>query len=140
MTQGKYTEPDILRFEKRDVQRIINGMRHQQAKLMLVGSDGVYFMSDRTDSTDQAFAVGCNPDKDEFDDWWELKRRTWGGDDGAEEVDALAILAILEQCLTHLIVAFKAEEVYIGPKGSSHEGQEFRQGISFEIMSDNISE
>jgi hypothetical protein len=35
-------------------------------------------------------------------------------------------------------VAFKAEDVYTAPKGTSHEGQEFRQGISFEIMSDNF--
>ena len=133
-THGICTEPDILKFKKNEVLKVINGMRHQQAKLMLIGSDGVYI----TDShrAEQAFAEGCNPEKDEFDGWWELKRKTWGGDDGVEELDARVILAMLKDCDTHLIVAFKAEDVYTAPKGSSHEGQEFRQGISFDIMPD----
>ena len=136
MTQGKYTEPDILKFKKNEVLKVINGMRHTSAKLMLIGSDGVYIAASH--GPEQAFAEGCNHNVDEFDDWWELKRRTWGGDDGIEELDAQEILDILDKCDTHLIVAFKAEEVFIAPKGSSHEGQEFRQGISFEIMSDNF--
>ena len=141
-THGICTEPDILKFKKDEVQKVINGMGqafglHQQAKLMLVGSDGVYI----TDShrAEQAFAEGCNPEKDEFDGWWELKRKTWGGDDGVEELDARVILAMLKDCDTHLIVAFKAEDVYTAPKGSSHEGQEFRQGISFDIMPDQFN-
>ena len=149
MIQGKYTEPDILRFKKGDVMRVAN---QTEGELTIVGSDGVYFANtkepeERTaeDGTPcfafvihQAHAEGCNPDVDKFDDWWELKRRTWGGDDGHEDLDRREILDILEQCETHLIVAFKAEDVYTAPKGSSHEGQEFRQGISFEIMSDNF--
>ena len=141
MIQGEYTEPDILKFKKGDVMRVASREEDDNGKvgkLMLVGSDGVYFMNDHPMCGEQAFAEGCNPSVDEFDDWWELKRRTWGGDDGAEELDALGILDILGQCETHLIVAFKAEDIYTAPKGSSHEGQEFRQGISFEIMSDNF--
>jgi hypothetical protein len=141
-TEVYYTEPDILKFKKDEVQKVLNGMSHTGAKLMLVGSDGVFFMSNRLVDDpaciEQAFAEGCNPSVDEFEDWWELKRRTWGGDDGVEELDARAILDLLEDCKTHLIVAFKAEDVYTAPKGTSHEGQEFRQGISFEIMSDNF--
>jgi hypothetical protein len=144
-TEVYYTEPDILKFKKNEVLRVAN---QTEGKLTIVGSDGVYFANTkpRAGATgrgfafviDQAYAEGCNPDVDKFDDWWELKRRTWGGDDGAEELDALEILGILEQCETHLIVAFKADDVYTAPKGTSHEGQEFRQGISFEIMSDNF--
>ena len=133
MTGENYKE---LRFKKNEVKRIIVGMQGQQYKLMLVGSDGVYFMSDRPNSTDQAFAEGCNPNKDEFDDWWELKRSTWGGDDGAEEFDPLQILWLLEQCNTHLVVGFDAAHVYTAPKGSSHEGQEFRQDITLTIPPD----
>lgn len=127
--RGEYTEPDILKFKKEEVMRVILGMPNQQAKLMLVGSDGVYFMCDSTTSTDrlnnvsvfgQAFAEGCNPSVDKFDDWWELKRATWGGDDGADNVDAIEILTILHQCRTHLIVAFKED--------------------SFEVMPDTIGE
>ena len=118
--RGEYTEPDILKFKKGVVMRVILGMPNQQAKLMLVGSDGVYFMCDSTTSTDQAFAEGCNPSVDKFDDWWELKRATWGGDDGADNVDAIEILTILHQCRTHLIVVFKED--------------------SFEVMPDTIGE
>lgn len=55
MTGENYKE---LRFKKNEVKRIIVGMQDQQYSLMLAGDDGVYFMSDRTDSTDQAFAEG----------------------------------------------------------------------------------
>ena len=118
MTGENYKE---LRFKKNEVKRIIVGMQGQQYKLMLVGSDGVYFMSDRPNSTDQAFAEGCNPNK---------------GDDGAEEFDPLQILWLLEQCNTHLVVGFDAAHVYTAPKGSSHEGQEFRQDITLTIQPD----
>ena len=142
-TQGKYTEPDILKFKKGEVMRVAGYT--QEKELIIVGDNGVYFMTGDTipklginDELPKANAVGCDPDKDEFNDWWELKRRTWGGDDGMERLDKQEILDILNKCNTHLIIAFKAEEVFIAPKGSSHEGQEFRQGISFEIMSDNF--
>ena len=34
-----------------------------------------------------AYAVGCNPDTDPFDDWWELARAELGGDDFGEFFD-----------------------------------------------------
>lgn len=34
-----------------------------------------------------AYAVGCNPDVDAFDDWWELARAEFGGDDFGEFFD-----------------------------------------------------
>ena len=34
-----------------------------------------------------AYAVGCNPDADPFDDWWELARAEFGGDDFGEFFD-----------------------------------------------------
>ena len=34
-----------------------------------------------------AYAVGCNPDTDPFDDWWHLAGRELGGDDFAEYFD-----------------------------------------------------
>jgi len=136
-THGICTEPDILKFKKNEVLRVVNKWI-PGGRLMMVGSDGVYIMNDHPTCAEQAFAEGCNPEKDEFDGWWELKRKTWGGDDGAEVLNRGELLDILDGCDTHLIVAFKAEDVYTAPKGTSHEGQEFRQGISFEIMSDNF--
>ena len=34
-----------------------------------------------------AYAVGCDPDIDPFDDWWELARTELGGDDFGEFLD-----------------------------------------------------
>jgi hypothetical protein len=34
-----------------------------------------------------AYAVGCNPDTDPFDNWWELARAELGGDDFGEFFD-----------------------------------------------------
>ena len=34
-----------------------------------------------------AYAVGCNPDTDPFDDWWDLARVELGGDDFGEFFD-----------------------------------------------------
>ena len=34
-----------------------------------------------------AYAAGCNPDVDAFDDWWELARAEFGGDDFGEFFD-----------------------------------------------------
>jgi len=105
-----------LKFKKDEVMSVILGMPNQQAKLMLVGSDGVYFMCDSTTSTDrlnntsvfvQAYAEGCNPKVDEFDDWWALKGSTWGGDDGAEYLDRKEIQSIVEKCKRYLIVSFE---------------------------------
>jgi hypothetical protein len=63
--------------------------------LMLVGDQGVYLMSTglprlpRAGSEKGSFVVyadGINPDVDEFDSWWERKRATFGGDDGADVI------------------------------------------------------
>ena len=43
------------------------------------------------------YAVGCHPTKNAFDDWWELKRRTFGADEGVEPVS----LATMEAWMKH---------------------------------------
>lgn len=80
-----------------------------KAGLWLVGDQGVYFMSnaeaclmadgkprDEKTSDDASayvcYARECNPEHCAFDEWWENKRMSFGGDDGcdflpAEEVD-----------------------------------------------------
>ena len=53
----------------------------------------MYFLAERgerrPDGRQQllAYAVGCNPDTDPFDDWWHLAGRELGGDDFAEYFD-----------------------------------------------------
>ena len=130
MTQGKYTEPDILKFKKDEVQKAIDwtiknpdsrgfwwGGHNKDSKeptLMIVGDDGVYIMPGGSgiwgSETKLAYAEGCNPKVDEFDDWWALKGATWGGDDGVESLTVDEIQPILDKCKTHLIVAFKEED------------------------------
>jgi hypothetical protein len=61
--------------------------------LWLVGDHGVYLMANTKDGPlakarkegDKTFVVyanECNPDKG--DDWWDIKRASFGGDDGVE--------------------------------------------------------
>jgi len=136
---GKYTEPDILKFKKEEVQKTIEwtiknpdskgvwwggykdderGMlKVQDSKeptILIVGDDGVYIMPGGSGiwgkDTKLAYAEGCNPNKDDFDDWWALKGNTWGGDDGIESLKVKEIQPILDKCKTHLIVAFKEED------------------------------
>lgn len=63
--------------------------------LWLVGDQGVYLMPNTTDGIHHAklgkddrrlvvYARECNPDRMEFDDWWDNKRQSFGGDDGVE--------------------------------------------------------
>lgn len=54
----------------------------------LVGDEGVYLMHNgkRQDGEKPVvvYATECNPEKLPFDEWWENKRASFGGDDGVE--------------------------------------------------------
>jgi hypothetical protein len=53
--------------------------------LWLAGDDGVYLMPNAAAPTRTiVYAKECDPTKLEFDDWWQVKRATFGGDDGIE--------------------------------------------------------
>ncbi len=69
----------------------------------LVGDRGVYLMPNTTDGVHHrklkkdatrlvAYARECNPDTMAFDDWWDNKRATFGGDDGVEFLNAQKII------------------------------------------------
>lgn len=66
-----------------------------QCRVILVKDQGVYFLAERGERLPDgrqkliAFAIGCNPDVDPFDDWWELARTEFGGDDFGEYLDPL---------------------------------------------------
>lgn len=71
--------------------------------LWLVGDDGVYLMSNARESLAKpdgkkgslvVHARECDPKLD-FDEWWENKRASFGGDDGAEFLG----LAEVKDCL-----------------------------------------
>ena len=129
MIQGEYTEPDILMFKKDEVQKVASREEDDNGKvgkLMLVGSDGVYFMNDHPMCGEQAFAEGCNPSVDEFDDWWALKGATWGGDDGCIHWDAGEVGKMLRATFasanggeweptTHLISSVNKKSITLRP-------------------------
>jgi len=140
--RGEYTEPDILKFKKEEVKAVIdysikyprdtgdwyNGfdlpsMNEFKEKtsttptLIIVGDEGVYFMAGGKIEDDHpiAYAEGCNPKVDAFDDWGAKKGSTWGGDDGADTVQVSEIQRMLDKCKTHLIVAFEEKSFTIMP-------------------------
>lgn len=69
--------------------------------LELVGDDGVYFMSNAKADLPEGqtlgvvYAVEANPKELPFDDWWDAKNRSFGGDDGVEVIE----LETIEQWL-----------------------------------------
>lgn len=85
----------------------------EQPGLWLVGDHGVYLCSNGKLSDGArplvVYAEECNPDT--CDDWFEVKRRTFGGDDGVEFLDAAQLEAMMAACpaATHLRVAFNAD-------------------------------
>jgi len=104
----------ILSFDAQSVHRIITHTKSSpdhsmgwsdapnQPAVVLAGDQGVYLMSNgeprdtratAPDRTFVAYARGINPDMDAG--WWEAKRASFGGDDGAETlliIDQLQIL------------------------------------------------
>lgn len=61
--------------------------------LILVGDHGVYLLSNahvelpQGGKHDVAYALEANPTKLAFDDWWDAKNRSFGGDDGSEFIE-----------------------------------------------------
>lgn len=82
-----------LRFKGADLRPVLAEAIANQCNVILVKDQGAYFLAERgerrTDGRQKliAYAVGCNPDTDPFDDWWELVRAELGGDDFGEFLD-----------------------------------------------------
>lgn len=75
--------------------RAMWGEKDANAALWLVGDQGVYLMSNGSPidnvakdgkpvTSFVAYAEGCNPNADDFDEWYDNKRSIFGGDDGAD--------------------------------------------------------
>ena len=68
----------MLRFVGNDLRLVLAEAKANRCRVILVKDHGVYIMSEIGVSNEQgqrkllAYAVGCNPDKDDFDQWWEL--------------------------------------------------------------------
>lgn len=82
-----------LRFRGADLRPVLTEAIANHCRVILAKDQGAYFLSERGERTESgrqkllAYAVGCNPDTDPFDDWWELVRAELGGDDFGEYFD-----------------------------------------------------
>lgn len=73
-----------VRFKGAALRPVLAEAAANQCRVILVKDQGVYFMAERGESRADgrrktiAYAVGCNPDVDAFDDWWGLARADFG--------------------------------------------------------------
>lgn len=85
--------------------------------LWLVGDHGVYLCSNGSLAEGQrplvAYAEECHPGNN--DDWFEVKHRTFGGDDGVDFLDAEGLEALIASSpgCTHLRIAFLRDEMQL---------------------------
>lgn len=83
-----------VRFKSTDLRPVLTEAVANQCHVILVKDRGVYFLAERGERRPDgrqkliAYAVGCNPDVDPFDDWWALANTEFGGDDFGEFLDA----------------------------------------------------
>ncbi|EZQ20262.1 hypothetical protein CF98_07695 [Halopseudomonas bauzanensis] len=81
-------------FKGVELRPIIAEALTNRCRIILVKDHGVYFMAERGEHRPDgrqkliAYAVGCNPDVDPFDTWWDRGRLEFGGDDFGEFLDA----------------------------------------------------
>lgn len=80
----------MLRFKGTDLRLVLAEAVARKGRVILAKDHGVYFLAEFGERTPEGrhklliYAVGCNPDIDPFDDWWELARTELGGDDFGE--------------------------------------------------------
>lgn len=94
----------MLRFRGAELRPVLVEAKERGCRVILVKDQGVYMMSEFGERTPEgrqkilAYAIGCNPDVDPFDDWWDLAKAELGGDDFGEyfDADAAPFPAILE--------------------------------------------
>lgn len=89
--------------------------RGREAGLWLVGDEGVYILSNgKLAEGQQALVVyseECHPKGDI--DWWDYKRRWFGGDDGIEFFDADQLIPLFDRNMraTHLQMQFTDDSI-----------------------------
>ncbi|MBX4962664.1 DUF3085 domain-containing protein [Rhizobium binae] len=85
--------------------------------LWLVGDHGVYLLSNGKLAEGAkplvAYAEECDPHKN--DDWFEVKRQTFGGDDGVDFLDARGLEALIAASpgCTHLGITFPEDALQL---------------------------
>lgn len=112
----------MLRFKGEDLRPILAEAATHRCRIVLVKDHGVYFLAENGEQTPQghrkllAFAVGCNPDLDPFDAWWERARTELGGDDFAEYFDRdSTVFARIANSQDDLAVSATATHITLQP-------------------------
>lgn len=84
----------MLHFKGNELLPVLSEAVIHNCPVVLVKDHGVYLVSENGEFDEKvqrkkhvAYAQGCNPDVDEFDDWWERASTEVGGDDCAEYLD-----------------------------------------------------
>lgn len=84
----------MLLFKKSDLLPVIQEAVSHRCKIVLAKDHGIYFVSEKGEMTANptrskhiAYAQGCNPDIDSFDDWWERGISEMGGSDSIDRLD-----------------------------------------------------
>lgn len=89
----------------------------EQPGVWLVGDDGVYLMTNGKPADGAkalvVYAEKCNPTSN--DDWFEVKRRTFGCDDGVDFIDAAKLEAMMAASTgaTHLRIVFTSDAMQL---------------------------
>lgn len=111
----------MLRFTGNELHAVLIEAAVIGCRVVLVKDRGVYLMSEIGESKPDgnsrkrvAYAIGCNPDVDDFDTWWNRARDEFGGDDFAEYFDLDdPVLASLRGTAGSLVVEATSTHLYI---------------------------
>lgn len=107
LAKGGFSDPH-LGLSERD---------NRKPGLWLVGDHGVYLCSNGKLAEGQkplvSYAEECNPHVN--NDWWDIKRATFGGDDGVDFLSATSLEALFAGTPdgTHLRIAFMMESMQL---------------------------
>lgn len=120
-------------FEELDTAQTVKTLYGEETGkgFWLVGDHGVYLMPNTSDGKHNGqrkedekllvvYAKECDPDKLDFDTWWENKRASFGGDDGADfiGVDEVRNLAskppVLGAKPKYLVIDIKPDQFGLG--------------------------
>lgn len=102
-----------LHFDKKEMEAVLEKAKKN---VMVVGDQGVYFVADTHEYKKApaiCYARECNPETMSFDEWWNNKRRSWGGDDGVETLTKEEVEAVVECCADHMILILTPNSVTI---------------------------
>ena len=103
----------MLIFKAEELIPVIKEARKNNSNICLGKDHGIYMFSWKCERNENnspihmAYAQGCNPNVDEFDNWWELSRAELGGDDFGLEMNADDIIftGVLEHKFDLTVVA-----------------------------------